>query len=197
MIDFWKQHKGSILAGVITSVTAGLILAVILSKQLRNFLVTVWHSIQTQVTISVYWLLLIFISGLLAPLLILWIFKKKQETSFYDIDEYAGFVWEWDPYPLESSREITLLCPKCFTKLQIRGEYQKKFTCTCGFDKTIEIPYCILRETALNEFERRERTGDAGNSEKRLKPMRRLARKCANRLEKTLKENHPHPESES
>jgi hypothetical protein len=188
MKEFWKEHKSRIIAGLIVTIFGGIIVTVILSlsSQFRELAVKVLKKIQVEITLPFYWLLIIFAFGVLLTRLLIWKYQKKKETLFYDSDEYAGFVWEWPPYNL-TSHNMTLLCPDCFTELDIRGEYQKKFTCICGFDRTIEIPYCILRETAFKEFERRERTQDSVNSEKRLKSMRRLAGKRVNKLEKHIK----------
>jgi hypothetical protein len=183
---FWKRYKSEIIPTVIGGVVLAIILS--LSQQFRELAIKSLDKIKTEVSIPLYWVLSIFAFGVVLTRLLIWRGQRKQELFFYDSDEYAGFVWEW-PALNRSNHNMTLLCPDCFTELDIRGEYQKKFTCTCGLDRTIEIPYYVLRDTAFKEFDRRERTGDSVNSEKRLKSMRRLARKRANTLDKALKEN--------
>lgn len=178
---FWKEHKG----GLITTVVGGLILAVLLSQKLQGLVAQSLNAIQIKVTLPFYWLLIIVALVILVMRILIWRASKKP----YDMDVIEEFVWEQNPPTYTGENGLTLLCPCCLRKIDIRGEHQRKFTCSCGFEKNTNIIYSELKEGARKEFERRARIGDSVNAARRLKPILKLARTKTNKFETKLEEN--------
>jgi hypothetical protein len=170
--EFWKKYKGEIIVGLIVTVVGGIIPAAILSlsPQLRGLAIKGLEKIQTEVAIPLYWLLTMFAFGVLVTRVLIWKANKKTKTlSDYDRDEVSGFVWEWDDYKFDS--KFKPLCPKCLAELLFAadGSDRTHYRCiSCGFKKNCNMDHHILLKFVEIEIDKRIRTGDWKQAEKRI-----------------------------
>lgn len=174
---FFNDHLKTIIATVIS----GLILTIVLTLggKITSFLSdnetlkAIAAILRKEVLLSVYCLPLLFIAGfglafILFKLHVL--FNKKPE--YYTKDVVSGLIWEWDPYNFATS--LMALCPKCEAELRFQESYNDiAYGCIrCGFDKHFELNRKDIEEVVRIEIEKRERTEEWKEAEKRIKEIK-------------------------
>ena len=172
MKEIWKKHKSEIIVGLVVAVGGGLILTAILSQQFREIAFKCMDEIQTEVSMPLYWLLIIFAFGIILTLFSIWRANKKS-IEYYSMDEVQGLVWEWDYYNFHST--LKPLCPKCYSELIIARENYGQtiyFCISCEIRKQFDITFEAHLKFIQIEIEKRMRTDDWKNAEKRIKEIK-------------------------
>lgn len=124
----------------------------------------------TKFNMPLYIAALIFIAGLACPFLFKRM-RKSRRFREYDRDEVHGLIWEWSKYVLP--RNFTPLCPKCLAELLIKDYDQPDYYCvSCGFKKKYDFPHHIMLKLVKIEIEKRERTEEWKDAEKRIEAIK-------------------------
>lgn len=181
MIKILKSllKENLIITGTIASVLAGIILAILFSKKLHAFLTACWEALLKTYLIPLWLTLILALGSLLLIFIILRKLICKSQFN-YTMDEFGGLIWEWE-IPYTSERNLECLCPKCFTGLPLNGEGgQTHFDCISCNKRTVTTrPYTILLKHANLEFDQRERTGRAKDSQTRIDKIHKEANRIS------------------
>jgi len=172
--EFWKEHKGKIIPGLIVAIVGGLIVSALKSQQFRELAIKVLDKIQAEVTIPFYWLFTMFAFGVLVTCLLVRIANKRIKS--YVMDEVHGLVWEWDNFQAKTDEpppaNLTPLCPNCWAELPASDTTLEYHCVSCGFKKGYNSYHRSLLKSVKIEIERRRRTGDWKQAKNRIKTIK-------------------------
>ena len=166
MNKFVEEHYKSIIVAVISTLIAALLLW--LSREYaQKSLKKVLDILLAKYDIPLYRLIVVFAIGLLIPILRTKLKSSRSKYRNYSRDEVNGLVWEWSNYVYP--RHFKPLCPKCLAELPIGNISQTKYICiSCGFQKYCAFGHDAMKKIVKIEVEKRERTSDWKNAEKRI-----------------------------
>lgn len=174
---FFKDHYKAIITTVISGVLIAVVLA--LGRKIVSFLSgneviqAIAALLKKEVYLPVYWLLALFIAGfVLAFILFKLAVLSSKKLEYYTKDVVGELIWEWDTYNFATS--LMALCPKCEAELKFQGsDNHTIYACfRCNFNKRFEFNHQNIEDTVRIEIEKRERTGEWKESEKRIKKIK-------------------------
>jgi glutaredoxin len=167
----WKDHSKGIVAALLTAAIISLLKVIFGLAWLKAGVVALADYFTAQITLARYWLLTMVALGVLVTRLLIWRANKKNIES-YNMDEIQGLVWEWDYYNFHSS--LKSLCPKCLAELLVKEAYDESaYLCvSCHFNKSYDFSKDVLLRLVKIEIDKRERTGDWKQAEKRIKEIK-------------------------
>jgi hypothetical protein len=168
-----KKSKSLLFTGLLLPILAGILVELFTSISVLSFVLNVFRAIFNffGITFSVpLWILiLIFLLGVIVPIIISGRKKTPSLESSYTNDNIYGINWQWHYYSGDIFGLVPI-CPRCKYQPPIRrfdiGGFQAASEGTliqcdhCGFKKQFDFPPEILEDRITREIHRKIRTGE-------------------------------------
>ena len=173
--SFLKEHYKRIIATVTSSLIVAVFLGIFARAPIKAFFLAIANWLIREYNCPTYFLISLFLAGLLLPVLLKFIFKKKNSINDYVRDEVGGLVWEWDNWNFDST--LTVLCPRCLAELSVRGDHQGKYICvSCNYVKEYKKGHCDRQKVVKIEIEKRRRTNEWKKADMRVRNIQKATK---------------------